>query len=100
MANVFMRYMNKVWLAKTPMWCVGAQQIPHTRHNTNVAIKSYHCNLKNVLNTAKERFVSRRMDCLLYYLTVMFSIIIGTVSSAKNTDSYATRNKKVSPHRQ
>ena len=63
----FMKYMNKVWRAKTPMWCVGARRILHARQND--VIESYHCNLKSVLNSAKERFVSRRMDWLIYHLT-------------------------------
>ena len=69
LASAFMRYMNDVWRAKTPMWCVGARRIPHAGQNTNAAIESYHCNLKSVLNSAKERFVGRRMDWLIYHLT-------------------------------
>ena len=51
------------------MWCAGARRIPHARHNTNVAIESYHSNLKSVMHSAKERFVGRRMDWLIYHLT-------------------------------
>ena len=69
LATSFMKYMNEVWRAKTPMWCVGARRIPHAGQNTNAAIESYHCNLKSVLNSAKERFVGRRMDWLIYHLT-------------------------------
>ena len=61
--------MDENWRAKTPMWCVGARRIPHAGQNTNAAIESYHCNLKSVLNSAKERFVGRRMDWLIYHLT-------------------------------
>ena len=68
-ATAFMRYVNDVWRAKTAMWCVGARRIPHAGQNTNAAIESYHCNLKSVLNSAKERFVGRRMDWLIYHLT-------------------------------
>ena len=63
------KYMNEVWRAKIPMWCVGARWIPHAWHNTNTAIESYHCNLKSVLNSSKERFVDRRIDWLIYHLT-------------------------------
>ena len=69
LARLFMKYMNEFWRAKTPMWCVGARRIPHAGQNTNAAIESYHCNLKSVLNSAKERFVGRRMDWLIYHLT-------------------------------
>ena len=68
-ATSFMRYINEVWRPKTPMWCVGARRIPHAGQNTNAAIESYHSNLKSVLHSAKERFVGRRMDWLIYHLT-------------------------------
>ena len=51
------------------MWCVGARKIPHASQNTNAAIESYHSNLKSILNSAKEMFVGRRMDWLIYHLT-------------------------------
>ncbi len=51
------------------MWCVGAREIPYIGQNTNVAIKSYHSNLKNIITSTKERFVGRRMDWLIYHLT-------------------------------
>ena len=69
LANAFMNYINELWRAKIPMWCVGARRIPHAGQNTNAAIESYHSNLKSVLNSAKERFVGRRMDWLIYHLT-------------------------------
>ena len=69
LSTAFMKYMDENWRAKTPMWCVGARRIPHAGQNTNAAIESYHCNLKSVLNSAKERFVGRRMDWLIYHLT-------------------------------
>lgn len=50
------------------MWCVGARRIPHAGQNTNAAIESYHSNLKNILHLAKERFVGRRMNWLIYHL--------------------------------
>ncbi len=50
------------------MWCVGARKIPHAGQNTNAAIESYHSNLKSILNSAKGRFVGRRMDWLIYHL--------------------------------
>ena len=65
----FMRYMHDNWSAKATMWCVGARRIPHTGQNTNAAIESYHSNLKNILNSTKERFVGRCMDWLIYHLT-------------------------------
>ena len=65
----FMRYMNEIWVPKTTMWCVGARRIPLAGQNTNVAIESYHSNLKSILNSSKERFVGRRMDWLVYHLT-------------------------------
>ena len=64
----FMRYMNDTWRSKASMWCVGAKRIPHAGQNTNAAIETYHTNLKNVLNSTKERFVGRRMDWLVYHL--------------------------------
>jgi hypothetical protein len=41
---------------------------PHVGQNTNVAIESYHSNLKSILNLANERFVGRRMNWLIYHL--------------------------------
>ena len=41
---------------------------PHAGQNTNVAIESYHSNLKSILNLANERFVGRRMNWLIYHL--------------------------------
>ena len=68
-ATTFMRYIKDVWRPKTSMWCVGARRIPHVGQNTNAAIESYHSNLKSILHAAKERFVGRRMDWLIYHLT-------------------------------
>ena len=63
-----MRYIKDVCRPKTSMWCVGARWIPHVGQNTNAAIESYHSNLKNTLHSAKERFVNRHMDWLIYHL--------------------------------
>ena len=30
-AIAFMRYMNNVWRAKIPIWCIGAQQTSHSK---------------------------------------------------------------------
>ena len=68
-AIAFMQYMQEVWRAKTPMWCVEARKIPHAGQNTNAAIESYHSNLKSILNLAKARFVGRRMDWQIYHFT-------------------------------
>lgn len=51
------------------MWCVGARWIPYAGQNTIDAIEFYHCNLEGVLKSAKERFLGRRMDWLIYHLT-------------------------------
>ena len=64
----FMKYMNDTWRSKASMWCMGAKRIPHAGQNTNAAIESYHSNLKNILNSSKERFVGKRMDWLIYHL--------------------------------
>ena len=64
----FMKYMNDSWRSKTTIWCVGTQHILHVGQNTNATIESYHFNLKNILNSSKERFVERRMDWLVYHL--------------------------------
>ena len=65
----FMQCMQEVWRAKIPMWCVGVRKIFYAGQNINAAIESYHSNLKSILNSAKGRFVSRRMDWLIYHLT-------------------------------
>jgi hypothetical protein len=65
----FMLYIDEFWREKMSMWCIGARRIPHAGQNTNASIESYHSNLKNILNSTKERFVGRRMDWLIYHLT-------------------------------
>lgn len=57
-----------VWRAKIPMCCVGARKIPYVGQNANAAIKSYHSILKSIINLAKEWFVGRCMDWLIYHL--------------------------------
>ena len=67
--TAFMKYIKDVRRPKMSMWCVGARRIPHAGQNTNVAIESYHSNLKSILHSANKRFVGRRMDWLIYHLT-------------------------------
>jgi hypothetical protein len=92
---VFMRYMNDNWSAKAAMWCVGARRIPHACQNINVAIESYHSNLKSILNSTKERFVGRRMDWLIYHLTRMSSHITGMESNARLLGLFETNITRV-----
>jgi hypothetical protein len=61
--------MNKVWIDKISIWCTNSRNIPHAGQNKNVAIESYHSNLKSMLKFAKECFNGRRMNWLIYHLT-------------------------------
>ena len=65
-----MKYMNDTWRSKITMWCATTRRILHVSQNTNAAIKSYHSNLKSIINSSKERFVRMCMDWLLYHLMV------------------------------
>lgn len=54
---------------QSQLWCVDTKRMPHVGLDTNVAIASYHSNLKSILNYVKEHLVGRCMDWLIYHLT-------------------------------
>jgi hypothetical protein len=50
------------------MWLTGNRHLPHVGQDTNVAIESYHGNMKAVLRASKGRLVGRHMDWLIHQL--------------------------------
>jgi hypothetical protein len=42
----FCEYLNQHWLPKAGMWCIGNQNIPHVRQDTNATMESFHINMK------------------------------------------------------
>jgi hypothetical protein len=56
------------WLQKEGMWCIGNQNIPHVRQNTDAVVKSFHNNMKQILYSSQERLKGCRMDWLIYNL--------------------------------
>jgi hypothetical protein len=50
------------------MWCIGNENIPHVRQDTNVVVESFHNNIKQILYSSWENLTRRRMDWLIYNL--------------------------------
>jgi hypothetical protein len=52
-AQSFWSYVILEWVPKCEMWVMGNQNLIYTGHDTNVAIESYHANLKAILIVTK-----------------------------------------------
>jgi hypothetical protein len=61
-ATRFMKYLQKHYLHKAAMWCVGNCNIPHAGQDTNASIEFYHTNIKQILFNSKERLIRHWMD--------------------------------------
>ena len=78
-ALLLLKLPNKIQIFRSPLSAlrshsfiprgVLAPDVNPMQAKTNAAIESYHSNLKSILHSAKERFVGRRMDWLIYHLT-------------------------------
>ncbi len=53
---------------KTTMWCVGNCKIPHARQDTDVAMESFHNNMKQIFMSFREWFTRCRLDWLIFHL--------------------------------
>ncbi len=42
----FCEYLNQHWLQKAKMWCIGNRNILRAGQDTNVALESFHNNMK------------------------------------------------------
>ncbi len=51
--QAFWSYVILEWVPKCEMWVMGNWYLPYANHDTNVAIESYHANLKATLRAAK-----------------------------------------------
>jgi hypothetical protein len=58
----FMKYLQKHWLHKAAMSCVGNCNIPHASQDTNALIESYHTNVKWILFCSRERLIGCKKD--------------------------------------
>ena len=67
-AEGFVSYFEDTWTGKTTMWVTGNRNFPHCGQDTNVAIESYHANLKIILTQTRQKLSGRRMDWLVYHL--------------------------------
>jgi hypothetical protein len=56
-------------MPKLDMWLTCNQHLPRAGQDTNMAIESYHGNMKAILKASKGRLVGRRMDWLIDELT-------------------------------
>jgi hypothetical protein len=64
----FCEHLKEHWLQKARMWCIGNQNIPHLKQNTNAIVESFHINMKNFLYFSRERLTRHKMDWLIYNL--------------------------------
>lgn len=64
----FMKYMDKFWKEKIPLWCIGSHNIPQVGQNTNIADKLYHSNLESILNSMKKLFNGHYIDWSINHL--------------------------------
>ncbi len=67
-ATRFMKYLQKHYLHKAAMWCVGNCNIPHAGQDTNASIESYHANIKWILFCSRKKLTGCKMDWLIYHL--------------------------------
>jgi len=67
-ASQFIEYLKDHWTHKATMWCVGNRNIPHVRQDTNVAMESFHSNMKRILLLSREQCTRRRLDWLIFHL--------------------------------
>ena len=68
LAIVFLDYFDEYWTLKANMWIIGNKNIPHSNQDTNADVESYHHNVKTILSTTRQKFTSRCIDWLIYYL--------------------------------
>jgi hypothetical protein len=67
-AGGFISYFEETWSVNTTMWVTTNKNFPHCGQDTNVAIESYHANLKSILTQTRHKLCGRRMDWLVYHL--------------------------------
>jgi hypothetical protein len=67
-ASWFIEYLKNHWMHKTTMWCVGNCKIPHARQDTDVAMESFHNNMKQIFMSFREWFTRCRLDWLIFHL--------------------------------
>jgi hypothetical protein len=68
-AEAFWAYVEKQWMLKLDIWLTDNQHRPYAGQDTNVAIESYHGNMKAVFRASKSRLVRRQVDWLIHELT-------------------------------
>jgi hypothetical protein len=66
--QTFWLYVILEWVPKCKMWVMGNHNLPYTDQDTNVAIESYHANLKMILKTTKSRLFGRQVDWCIHQL--------------------------------
>ena len=54
-ASDFIHYFEETWSGKTAMWVTDNQNFPHCGQDNNVAIESYHANLKSTLRENRQK---------------------------------------------
>ena len=54
-ASDFIHYFEETWSGKTAMWVTNNQNFPHCGQDNNVAIESYHANLKSTLRENRQK---------------------------------------------
>ncbi len=67
-AQSFWSYVILEWVPKCEMWVMGNQNLTYTGHDTNVAIESYHANLKAILIVTKSWICGRWVDWCIHQL--------------------------------
>lgn len=86
-------YMEKQWMPKLDMWITNNRHLLHAGQDTNVAIESYHSNMKAILMASRGCLARCCMDWLIHELTHDFIMKYKYNQYLKESDFIS--NKKV-----